>query len=303
MEWPYATTKEETVAEQGNLSKNTFTKWRTLYQTALGTALDVLKLRQVGGRGITVVVDETVVGVHAEDGWASQTQGVNKGGSKPSRTSRRTTKKLVKKPVLKMLPARTIFRTQRTERRTYKLQKKPSACLRKKPSSATSPVVKKPAANLKTAGRWLWLAIETAKGRRVLTHADHTKRIAFRLLPRKADAAQKKPRGLNEITNTLRAHVAKGSMLVFDGWTSTKTAVEQLGYKHAPPVKHDSVYRDPTTGFHTNDAESENARLKSWSRRRYGRLNLSEAEMCEYVYYVNAGASMPCVLRGLAASN
>ena len=65
---------------------------------------------------------------------------------------------------------------------------------------------------------------------------------------------------------------------------------------------HETCFRDPTTGFHTNDAESENSRLKSWSRKRYGKLFISSGEMDEYVYYVNGGDSMSAVMKGLAAA-
>ena len=65
---------------------------------------------------------------------------------------------------------------------------------------------------------------------------------------------------------------------------------------------HKEGYRDVHTGFHTNDAESENSRLKDASRARYGHLRLTEDELAEYAFYVNIGSSMPNVLRGLAVS-
>ena len=65
-------------------------------------------------------------------------------------------------------------------------------------------------------------------------------------------------------------------------------------------MKHEDGYRDVKTGLHTNDVESENARLKKWNRQRYGRLNINEHEMNEYVYYTNVGDSMEDVMRGLA---
>ena len=54
------------------------------------------------------------------------------------------------------------------------------------------------------------------------------------------------------------------------------------------------------TGFHTNDAESENSRLKGKNRKRYGQLNLNENELAEYVFYINVGSTMTKVLEGLA---
>ena len=84
---------------------------------------------------------------------------------------------------------------------------------------------------------------------------------------------------------------------------STDSAVQAMGFRHAPPVVHEDKYRDAATGFHTNDAESENLRVKRWSRHRYGRLSLSANDMDEYVFYINVGEGMAAVMKGLAMSN
>ena len=123
------------------------------------------------------------------------------------------------------------------------------------------------------------------------------------MLPRKSEAISGKPRGLEEIRDTIQARIAKKTILVHDGWTSTNAAIEALGYKHPPSVIHEDGYRDPTTGFHTNDVESENARLKTKNRTRYGHLHLNENELAEYVYYVNLGSTISKVLQGLAVRN
>ena len=103
--------------------------------------------------------------------------------------------------------------------------------------------------------------------------------------------------------NTLQSRIAKGSFLVRDGWSSTDAAIKALGFKSAPAVVHENAYRDVKTGFHTNDAESENSRVKGWNRVRYGQLRLNKGEMDEYVYYVNIGRSFSQVAKGLAISN
>ena len=95
--------------------------------------------------------------------------------------------------------------------------------------------------------------------------------------------------------NTVEMHVAKGSYLVFDGWTAAKQAVEALGYDYTPPVKHKKCFRDPATGFHTNDAESENGSLNKWSRRRYGKLSLDILEMDEYLIYFMPMSELTCL--------
>ena len=56
------------------------------------------------------------------------------------------------------------------------------------------------------------------------------------------------------------------------------------------------------TGWHSNDIESENNRLKHWSRVRYSALKISELDMHEYAYYVNAGDTMADVMLGLAVA-
>jgi len=163
--------------------------------------------------------------------------------------------------------------------------------------------MKKPAANLKNSGKWLWIAVDVGFRKEKLTHGAGNKRLSYRLLPRAPEAKDNMPRGLPEIKDTLAARVRPGSFLVFDGWVATRSAVRQLGYDCAPPVIHETAYRDVKTGFHTNDVESENARLKGWSRKRYGRLNITVEEMDEYVFYVNVGGQMRDVMRGLAYSN
>ena len=56
-------------------------------------------------------------------------------------------------------------------------------------------------------------------------------------------------------------------------------------------------------GFHTNDVESENNRIKHWARARYSTLKLEESDMYEYVFYTNVGKSMTDVMHGLAVAN
>ena len=43
--------------------------------------------------------------------------------------------------------------------------------------------------------------------------------------------------------------------------------------------------------------------MKGKNRVRYGKLQLNEQELAEYVFYVNLGKSMSKVLEGLALSN
>ena len=111
------------------------------------------------------------------------------------------------------------------------------------------------------------------------------------------------PRGFDEIHDTIESRIAKGTTVVSDGWSSTVAALKELGFKGPPAVVHEDGYRDVKTGFHTNDAESENSRLKRKNRIRYGQLQLNEKELSEYCFYVNLGSSMSKVMEGLALSN
>ena len=72
---------DEIQAGHGNLCRASIRRWRTIYQKALGSALDHMNLRTVGGKDQTVVLDEAVVGVHAEDGWTGGSRGINKAGA------------------------------------------------------------------------------------------------------------------------------------------------------------------------------------------------------------------------------
>ena len=313
---------QEIQAGYGNIKEHTIGKWRNVYQEALGAALDKMNARVVGGKNQTVVLDECVVGVHPEDGWATGSKGINKGGAAQNRTSeRKNIDQLVADKVMKRLPGRTLHGVEKVSKTSPMLInkkpasrlmkkpssvfKKPSGSLKKKPASTRAPAkrLKSKAANLKKNGAWLWLGVCVGNKKKNFTHDNKQKKVTYRLLPSSTKAMKNKPRGFEEIQDTVQSHVAKGSYLIFDGWTSTLKAVEALGYHHAPPVKHEKHFRDPQTGFHTNDAESENNRLKKWSRMRYNKLQLNTCEMDEYIFYINVGSSMSSVFHGLRMAN
>ena len=135
-------------------------------------------------------------------------------------------------------------------------------------------------------------------------------------MPRKDEAPHGKPRGLVSIRETLKQRVAPKSKLVFDKWSSTVSAVKELGFASAPPINHGQMFRDRVTGFHSNDIESEFSRLKSWLRHRYGALRLGGAagedaadmdiedgDLCEYMYYINIGSDMHDVMDAIVGLN
>ncbi|CAK0841998.1 unnamed protein product, partial [Prorocentrum cordatum] len=288
----------------GNIHRGTISVWKQLYQECLGKALPALDALMVGGKkGDTVVVDETVIGVDKADGWVLEPRSATKGGATTARTGPRRTTKLARKQILKRLPARTVYNTQQVQKGSFKLKSKPMKGPMMRPMKNVA-IRKRPAANLKSNGRWLWIAVLVGNKSDVYTHLDPRKRVTHKLLPRKADAHNGEPRGLEEIKEALVSRVRKKSMVVPDGLASTRSALGKLGSESPPAVVHEgNQCRDKKTGFHTDDVESENARAKGWSRKRYGHLHLSEAEMDEYVFYVNAGGATASVTRGLAASN
>ena len=84
--------------------------------------------------------------------------------------------------------------------------------------------------------------------------------------------------------------------------TSVK-AVKKLGFRHAPAVNHSLGWRDTTTGYHSNDIESENARIKIRFRRIYGKLRITELDMYEYTFSINKGLTITNVMDAFSLMN
>ena len=115
---------------------------------------------------------------------------------------------------------------------------------------------------------------------------------------------------MESIKAQLSGHIKKKSTLIFDGWKATESATKALGYRHPPPVVHQKYFRDPSTGYHTNDAESEIHRVKSWCRKKYGYVRGNSkhgddeagadgilcSHMDEYMYFNNVGQDIDSVM-------
>ena len=97
------------------------------------------------------------------------------------------------------------------------------------------------AADPRHNGLWVWLAVTVGKGQQRYTHEEGTKRVTFFILPKPQDAPSGKPRGLESIAHVLETRINKGSHLVFDGWKASEAAAKRLGYRCAPPVRHEEV--------------------------------------------------------------
>ena len=270
----------------------------------------------------------SVLSARTYDGLLLGSRGINKNGAHEQdrlQVRHESTAMKVAKGTMKLLPARTLKKGEVKPSGSFSLLKRPSASASMKHPWASThmkrlsalasmkhpsvhrrplPVLKKPAASLKLNGKWLWrgsLPVELKS----IRMKNGLKKITHRLLPRASQAVNSKPRGLHETRHTLHrrthTHTQKKNMywsLILDGWTATTK-----GYMHPPSVKNHKCFRDAQTGFHTNDAESENNRLKRWSRQCHGHLRIEEYDMQEYMFYVNIGNSMMLVLEGLAQSD
>jgi hypothetical protein len=178
--------------------------------------------------------------------------------------------------------------------------KRPSAKVHKNPASSSR--VQGTHRDTRSNGRWMWAAVTVGSGKERYTHENGLKQFTYKFLPASHDAKDGKPRGLQEIKDVLQQRVKPGSFLVFDKWRSTVSATKQLGYACAPPVNHAAGWRDPITGYHSNDIESENHRVKNFLRKRYGRLQLDpEAlDLVEYMFKVNRGRTFAVFMSALA---
>lgn len=263
---------DELTTAYGAISSKTIRGWRRSIQGTLKIGLDLLDGLAIGGKDDVVVIDESVVGFHPGD-TATVSRGIRKAHPQVRRTSRKT--RAVKQRILQRFPARTIWKKPTANQKRFVVKKRPAA--------------KKNASDRRSSGRWLWAAVSVGNGSTLYTHANGLKRFTFAWLPKQEDAPRGKPRGLDSIKNVINSRVVRGSFLVFDAWRSTVSAVPQLGFKHAPPVNHSKGFRERTKGFHSNDIESEFSRLKTWSRHRYGKLQLADLDLCEYTYYINMG--------------
>ena len=105
------------------------------------------------------------------------------------------------------------------------------------------------------------------------THGKGTKRVAASVLDHPETALEKKPRGAASISKVLSEHVKPGSKIASDGWISTTKAAKDIGLKMLGTCDHGANFRNPKTGVHSNDAESEVADTRSGiapSGRRFG---------------------------------
>lgn len=289
----------------GVKNKRTFQSWRALYQDALTQYMLKHKSMILGTcPGDVVVFDETHMG--------SQ-RGISKSSSTERATSR--SKPIVAMKVLKRLPARTIHKRPALRRPAASSASRPAAQPLRRPASVKKSIFNKNKRgtdkDARSGGRWLFAAVLVGRKTERYTHENGKKKFSFAILPKPALAPDHKSRGKESMKQAILSCISQKAFLVHDSWKASTAAIEDLGFKAAPPVNHSVGWRDTSTGFHSNDIESEFSRLKNMVRERYGRLSfqatasasdnecIDAGDLYEYTFFVNIGKDFHDVLKAL----
>ena len=280
--------------DHAGIRQSTVDRWKVKYQESLEKYLLEVDAMEVGGNKEVVALDESAIGKDYSK--------VNKPKyvkNKPRRIHQGRHNPLLKK----VIPGMTMW-------------KRPAMAVKKRPATRTGKkIVRNPSKDKRSNSRWLWTAVECGKeGGQKKSHKNHTKRIAMTLLPRKADAPENKPRGKESLLKVMQKHLMKKSLTVADDWTATPVAVKAAGSIVKGTVNHTKNWRNPDTGVHSNDAESEFARFKLFLRVKYDfvRMNNSkdkarkdralELKLAEYVFYTNVGREKRHIMMAFAYS-
>lgn len=293
-------------AVYGAHTPTTLRCWRKLYQDALELYLKKHGHLVLGSAsGDVVVFDETSLG---------NCGGISKAAS--SKETHHASNKVQRDRVAKRLPARTLHRPAASYKRPAVAYKRPAAAY-KRPSSVMKSVYNKGRAGTaqdQRTGRWLFAAVLVGNKSTRYTHGNGKKRFSFHMMNLPDKAADGKPRGIKEMKKAIQKCIHHKAMVVHDKWKASGPAVQQLGLKSAPPVNHTQGWRDRSTGFHSNDIESEFSRLKRHVRERYGRLSfqahagsherdegddIDAGDLYEYTFYMNVGNGFHDVLKAL----
>ena len=146
-------------------------------------------------------------------------------------------------------------------------------------------------------------------------HAMRNTRIAIAVLPPPAEALDGKPRGTSSLAQILSRYIKHNTDAVADKWGATAPALRQAGRGLRGQVNHDQNWRDPITGYHSNDIESEWGRFKLWYQHRCSYVRspnnvsdtqkraLMQDQLNEYVFYVNVGSDIATIMRAFQHYN
>ena len=250
-------------------------QWLTMVQQHMHSFMAQRGHYVLGDSRSVIVVDETAFG---------KAQGVSKRPCKPSLHRRALAKQRIKRK----LPARTVW-TKKGEQLTAGTKQRLA--------------MKKPGPQRNSRTQWVWVA--TLVGRKdgtSCTHGNGLKRVVLKMLPPAHNAIQGKPRGEQELKKLFRKHTKRGAVTVTDKWPGPVAALRRLGRsKDHHTVDHSNEWRSQD-GWHTNDAESENSRIKCWARGRYGKLpRLTEGLLQEYTFGVNVGREFGKIVQAVSS--
>ena len=249
------------------ITKPCLHRWQKQYHAAIKKYVDEEKINRVGGPMHVCAVDESHVG---KLGYMVGKKATSGGQSRA--------------------------RSQESRR----------GCLVKPSGIAVQGMVKKKHGTSKDTrkhSRWMWFGVDCGV-KQVKTHGKGTKRVAASVLDHPETALEKKPRGAASISKVLSEHVKPGSKIASDGWISTTKAAKEGGLKMLGTGVHGTNFRNPKTGLHGNDAESEVARYKKWHRSKWTSVrtlntkdqakkqNHPEGKILEYVLQTDTGDAM-----------
>ncbi|OLP88544.1 hypothetical protein AK812_SmicGene30107 [Symbiodinium microadriaticum] len=261
--------EEELLSVHGT-SKTTVHRWQIFYQNCLTTYMNAQKLNKVGGHKRRCVMDEIAVGKVGVrvDNSISKLRSMTR---RPVRISKRE-------------PYNSIWK--RGARPGVKVKAKSAKDKRKSKNT-----------------QWLWFGVEYGKDKFVpFTHGAGTKRVAATVLPSSSSASDKKPRGHDSIKQALQKYVLPKSKVTADGWRAIQSACKSLKIP-LKQVNHTNTFRGKD-GTYSNDAESEVARFKFWSRGKWSKVRSTnskctakkqakfQAKVTEYVVQTNSACDM-----------
>ena len=142
-------------------------------------------------------------------------------------------------------------------------------------------------------GRWLWAAVLVGKGNEVYTHANGKTKFTSRLPPNRAELQNGKPKGYETIRNTLASVSPRVP-------SSSRTNGPRQSRLTRPAANNELESCDLAKKFHSNDITYENERLKAWASHRYNKLQLSDLDLHEYAFHVNAASAMADVTAAMS---
>ena len=278
------------------LGHKTVDRFKALHLDTLKQYVEEVDGADIGGMGIMIAADETTISKDIPTSTKPK-------GFKPKprgKFSRRN-------PLLvKVLPGRTVWRRPST-------LKRPAAFKRPAASKGRATRFWKQKAGTKDDKRsnsqWQWMGVEIGtKSGEKKSHKLGNKRVTIGLLPRREDAPHGKPRGKVALTRMFTKRVNPGNKVVADEWTATPPAVAAAKSKVVGSVSHRKGFRNPVTGYHSNDAESEVGRYKFFLKKKNGWIRSSNAgtkrkkdvhlerHIAEYMFYTNVGREMTDIM-------